>query len=74
MQVDEIKQQITQLGLGEGNPDISKTFTILDNYIKTGEPWSGKVTLNGYQRHMEIILPSKSHIKCQVKLTYDKNV
>ena len=74
LEINNIKNQIEQLGLGEGNLDIKQFYQIIDEFTNTGIGWSGRVTLNGFQRHIDVILTNNSNIKCQIRLVYDQYV
>ena len=69
-----IKSQINQLGLGEGNPDVVFFFEILEKYSQNPETFEGKIPLKGHQRIIHYILPKYSIHTSSVKLLFDKYV
>ena len=64
----QLRQQIEDLGLGSGNPDIASLFTQLDKFVKTGEAWTGKIPLLGHGRVAEIVLTTRSGVASRVCL------
>ena len=73
-ETDIIRRQINDLGLGEGNLDIKTFFSELDNFVRSGYSWSGKIQLHGYNRVIDAKLTMNPNIISSVALLYDKDV
>ena len=69
-----IRKQINELGLAEGNSDVKLFFTELDRFVASGQSWTGKIPLYGYNRIIEGILTTKPQVTSNVKLIYDKDI
>ena len=65
-----IRQQIEDLGLGSGNPDVATLFSQLDRFVETGEAWTGKIPLSGHGRVAEIILTTRTGVTSSVCLAH----
>ena len=70
IEVDNIKRQINDLGLGEGNPDVKLFIEELQQFVTQGNSWSGKIPLNGYNRVISAILSTNPNITSSVTLEY----
>lgn len=65
-----LRQQISDLGLGSGNPDIASLFAQLDQFVETGEAWTGKIPLLGHGRVAEIILTTRPGVASRICLAH----
>jgi hypothetical protein len=70
IEVDNIKRQINDLGLGEGNPDVKLFIEELQQFVTQGNSWSGKIPLNGYNRVISATLSTNPNITSSVTLEY----
>jgi len=71
METQHIERMLSQLGLGEGNPDIQLFLSELETFTKTGIAWSGKIPLHGHKRVINAILTNQSNITSSITLQYD---
>ena len=61
--VDEclrVMQQVRDLGFPSDYPPYKELSKRVSDYIKTGEPWAGKIKFEAYGRYAEVILPRKT--------------
>lgn len=72
--VEDAKKKIESLGLSPEVEGIKKFYDKCDEYIKTGEHYSGKIELNGFKRILEYILPQTYQTDIGLVLKYDKNI
>lgn len=63
-----IMKQIRDLGIPTEYPPLKELSRRLSDYVKTGEPWSGKIKFEAYGRVAEIILPRKADREISVVL------
>tara|TARA_B110000046_G_C12593466_1_gene233848 strand:- start:47 stop:361 length:315 start_codon:yes stop_codon:yes gene_type:complete len=70
LEVDHIKRQINDLGLGDGNPDVKLFLNELELFVSQGNSWSGKIPLNGFQRIISATLSTNPNITSSVTLEY----
>lgn len=54
-----VMKQIRDLGIPADYPPFKELSRRLSDYVKTGEPWSGKIKFEAYGRVADIILPRK---------------
>ena len=54
-----VMNQIRDLGIPADYPPLKELSRRLSDYVKTGEPWSGKIKFEAYGRVADIILPRK---------------
>ena len=71
METRHIRKMLSQLGLGEGNPDILLFLSELETFAKTGISWTGKIPLHGHKRVINAILTNRSNITSSITLQYD---
>ena len=64
-----VMRQIRDFGIANDYPPLKELSRRLSNYIKTGEPWSGKIKFEAYGRVAKIILPRKPNIPISVTLS-----
>jgi thymidylate synthase ThyX len=72
--VEDAKKKIESLGLSPEVEGIKTFYDKCDEYIKTGEHYSGKIELNGFKRILEYILPQTYQTDIGLVLKYDKNI
>jgi hypothetical protein len=63
-------RQLYDLGIPTEYPPVKELSRRLSDYVKTGEPWSGKIVMEAYHRIAHVILPRKGSI--QVRLEYTR--
>ena len=73
-EIDNINNQIKEIGFPDTDENIVKFNKIVEEYLENDVAWSGKIPLSGYQRVMHVILSNKKNITNSVVLKYDKNV
>ena len=73
-EIQNIKDNISQLGLGEGNPDIQKLYQTLDHFATSGDSWSGSIPLTGFKRNIQLILTTKPHLVSSCQLNYNPDI
>ncbi len=56
----KVMQQVRDLGFPSDYPPYKELSKRVSDYIKTGEPWSGKIKFEAYGRYAEVILPRKA--------------
>jgi hypothetical protein len=67
-----IMKQIRDMGFPTEYEPVKELSKRLSDYVKTGEPWSGKIKFKLYDRTAHVILPRKSDRQISVVLKYDK--
>lgn len=55
-----VMKQVRDLGIPTDYPPLKELSTRLSDYVKTGEPWSGKIKFEAYGRVADIILPRRA--------------
>lgn len=63
-----VMRQIYDLGIPTDYPPVKELSKRLSDYIKTGEPWSGKIKFETYGRVAHVILPRKADREVSVTL------
>ena len=63
-----VMRQIYDLGIPTEYPPLKELSRRLSDYVKTGEPWSGKIKFETYGRVADIILPRKADRQISVVL------
>lgn len=63
-----VMKQIRDLGIPTEYPPLKELSKRMSDYIKTGEPWSGKIKFEAYGRVAEVILPRRQNIEVSVIL------
>jgi hypothetical protein len=53
-------KQMRDLGIPTEYPPLKELSKRLSDYVKTGEPWAGKIKFEAYGRVANVILPRKS--------------
>ena len=72
--VEVSKKKIEKLGLSPEIEGIKQFYDVCDEYVNTGEHYSGKIELNGFKRVLEYILPQTYKTDIGLVLKYDKNI
>ena len=72
--VEVDKKKIEELGLSPEVEGIKQFYDVCDEYVNTGEHYSGKIELNGFKRVLEYILPQTYQTDIGLVLKYDKNI
>lgn len=63
-----VMKQIRDLGIPTEYPPLKELSKRMSDYIKTGEPWSGKIKFEAYGRVADVILPRRQNIEVSVIL------
>jgi hypothetical protein len=66
--VVEILQNLKSAGISDQDLGYQDTKKVLDDWIKSGETWQGKVDFPRHGRYLEMILPWRQDRKCTVVL------
>ncbi len=64
MDAVEILRNIKGVGITEDTVGYADVKAKLDEWIQTGDAWSGKVDFPRYGRYAELILPWRADRKC----------
>jgi len=63
-----VMKQIRDLGIPTEYPPLKELSKRLSDYVKTGDPWAGKIKFEAYGRVAEVILPRKADRQISVLL------
>ncbi len=63
-----VMKQIRDLGIPTEYPPLRELSKRLSDYVKTGDPWTGKIKFEAYGRVAEVILPRKADRQISVLL------
>ncbi len=63
-----VMKQIRDLGIPTEYPPLKELSKRLSDYVKTGDPWTGKIKFEAYGRVAEVILPRKADRQISVLL------
>ena len=63
-----VMKEIRDLGFPTEYPPLKELSKRLSDYVKTGEPWSGKIKFEAYGRVADVILPRKADRQITVVL------
>lgn len=55
-----IMKQVRELGFPSDYPPYKELSRRISDYIRTGEPWSGKIKFEAYGRYADVILPRRA--------------
>lgn len=55
-----VMKQVRDLGFPSEYPPYKELSKRVSDYIKTGEPWSGKIKFETYGRYADVILPRRA--------------
>lgn len=64
----KVMKQIRDLGIPTEYPPLKELSRKMSDYIKTGDPWSGKIKFEAYGRVADVILPRRSNKEISVIL------
>lgn len=67
-----IMKDIQDLGIPTDYPPLKELSKKMSDYVKTGEPWAGKIRFDAYERTAEVILPRKKEIPISIVLKKTK--
>ena len=73
-EVITVIKKIQSLGLTDEYEGISQFKEILKKYVNDGEFRKGKIKVNGTNRVIEYLLPTRQGIDIKVNMKYDANV
>jgi hypothetical protein len=63
-----VMKQIRDLGIPTEYPPLKELSRRLSDYVKTGEPWSGKIKFEAYGRVAHVTLPRRDDRELSVIL------
>ncbi len=69
----EIMKQVHDMGFPTEYPPVKELSRRLSDYVKTGEPWTGKIKFEAYNRTAHVILPRRADREISIVLKYDKH-
>lgn len=75
---DRVKESITilnklkEIGIAETDPSYKETRVRMNEWIRTGEAWAGKIDFHLFGRRAEIILPYRKDRVASMKLLAPK--
>lgn len=72
-EIDKIKQKISVMGLTDDLGRITNIFEIMDEYVEQGNPISGSIKLEGYNRVIDYIFPVKKQINLSLNIRFSPN-
>ena len=62
-----LKKLTEQLGIPYESPEIQELKSKLDPYIRTGEPWSGKISFAAFGRTDYVALTRRNNVEITLK-------
>jgi hypothetical protein len=65
-----VMREMYDLGFPTDYPPLKELSRRLSDYVKTGEPWSGKIKFEAYKRVAEVILPRRPDRDISVNLKH----
>jgi hypothetical protein len=71
-EVLRIMRDVKNLGFPTDYPPMKELSLRMNEYVKTGQGWSGKIRFKEYDRVAEILLPTKPTIPIQVIFKFKK--
>lgn len=60
----EILQNLKNIGITDQDVGYQQTKQVLDDWIKSGETYVGKVDFPRHGRYLELLLPARQDRKC----------
>lgn len=63
-----VMREMYDLGFPTDYPPLKELSRRLSDYVKTGEPWSGKIKFETYKRVAHVILPRREDREISVTL------
>lgn len=64
-----VMREMYDLGFPTDYPPLKELSRRLSDYVKTGEPWSGKIKFETYKRVAQVILPRREDREISVTLS-----
>ena len=64
----KVIKDIQDLGIPVDYPPLKELTKRMTDYVKTGDPWAGKIKFEAYGRYADVILPRKNEIPITVVL------
>lgn len=64
----DIVRDIKDLGVPTDYPPFKELSKRLSDYVKSGEPWAGRIRFDSYGRYADIVLPRSADREIQVVL------
>lgn len=64
----QIMKQINDFGIPTEYPPRKELSRRLSDYVKTGEPWAGKIKFDAYGRVADVVLPRRADREIRVIL------
>jgi hypothetical protein len=61
-------KQLQDLGIPLEYPPLKELTKRFNDYIRTGEPWAGKIKFEAYGRYADVILPRREDREISVVL------
>jgi hypothetical protein len=61
-------KELRDLGIPTEYPPLKELSKRLSEYVKTGEPWAGKIKFEAYGRVADVVLPRKTDRQITVVL------
>lgn len=72
--VEQLKAKIVMLGFGTYEKEMNQLYKIMDDFVKNGIDFNGKINLPGSERTMVIkFLNNKKH-QVSIVLKYNKGI
>jgi hypothetical protein len=65
-------KQLADLGVGETTPSLQILRNHLNEWIRTGSPWAGKIEFPTYGRVADVVLPRRADRAATVKFLLKK--
>lgn len=63
-----VMKELRDLGIPTEYPPLKELSKRLSEYVKTGEPWAGKIKFEAYGRVADVVLPRKTDRQITVVL------
>tara|TARA_B100001094_G_scaffold294626_1_gene315401 strand:- start:250 stop:528 length:279 start_codon:yes stop_codon:yes gene_type:complete len=73
-EITVIINKLSSIGLTSNNPDIQEAIQRMNEYIETGQSFTGKIKINGFKRILQLILSKRPHIQSTACLKYNENI
>jgi hypothetical protein len=64
----KVLKDIQELGIPVDYPPLKELSKRMTDYVKTGDPWAGKLKMEAYGRYADVVLPRKKDIPITVVL------
>lgn len=63
-----VMKEIRDLGIPIEYPPLKELSKRLSDYVKTGDPWAGKIKFEAYGRVADVVLPRKADRQIMIVL------